>query len=141
MNPIVRNILALVAGLVVGSVVNMGLSLIGPFVVPPPAGADTSTMEGLRASMKLFTPVHFVFPFLAHALGTLAGAFTAAKLAASHGARFATAIGACFLVGGAMMVNELGGPAWFNAADLLLAYIPMGVLGGFLAQGQRPQAA
>ena len=84
MNPLAKNILAVVTGFVVGSLVNIGLVNIGPSVVPLPEGADVSTMENLRDSMKLFTPVNFVFPFLAHALGTLTGAFIAAKIAASH---------------------------------------------------------
>ena len=84
MNPIARNILAVIIGFVVGSLVNMALVNVGPSVIPLPEGADVSTMDSLRASMKLFTPVNFLFPFLAHALGTLTGAFVAAKLAVSH---------------------------------------------------------
>ena len=34
------------------------------------------------------------------------------------------------------MVSMLGGPMWFNITDLLLAYIPMGYLGGILARGK-----
>ena len=132
MNPIVRNILAAVLGLVVGSVVNMALVLIGPLLIPLPEGADLSTPEGLRASMALLTPVNFVAPFLAHALGTLAGAFVAAKLAVSHHMKFALGIGVAFLIGGIAAVSMIGGPVWFNAADLILAYIPMGLLGGYL---------
>jgi hypothetical protein len=138
MNPIVRNILSPVGGFIGGSVVNVLLVNIGPSVVPLPEGADISTMEGLRKSMDLFTPVNFLFPFLGHALGTLAGAFIAAKVAASHKMKFAIAIGVCFLLGGLAMVKMLGGPLWFNAADLLLAYIPMGYLGGVLAGARRP---
>tara|TARA_B110000046_G_C12990002_1_gene397415 strand:- start:686 stop:859 length:174 start_codon:yes stop_codon:yes gene_type:complete len=37
----------------------------------------------------------YVFPFLAHALGTLVGAFVAALTAATHKMKFAIAIG-CF---------------------------------------------
>ena len=70
MNPIAKNILAVVAGLVVGGIVNMGLIKLAPLVVPLPEGADVSTMEGLRESMKSFKPANFIFPFLAHALGT-----------------------------------------------------------------------
>ena len=33
----------------------------------------------------------------------------------------------------------VGSPMWFNVTDLLLAYIPMGYLGGILAGGKRPQ--
>ncbi len=139
MNVIVKNVLAVIAGLIVGGLVNMGLVNIGPMVVPLPEGADLSNMENLQESMKLFTPVNYLFPFLAHALGTLSGAYVAAKLAASHQMKFAIAIGILFLLGGAAMVNMLGGPMWFNLADLLLAYIPMAYLGAVLARGKRVQ--
>lgn len=141
MHPIARNILAVIAGVVVGSLVNMGLINIGPLVVPLPEGADVSTMENLHNALKLFTPVNFLFPFLAHALGTLSGAFVVAKVAASHQMTFAIGIGVLFLIGGATMVSMIGGPMWFNASDLLLAYIPMAYLGGILARGKRPQSA
>jgi hypothetical protein len=141
MNPIVRNILALIVGFVIGSVVNLGLINIGMSVVPLPEGTDVSTMEDLRESMKLFTPVNFIFPFLAHAIGTLTGAFVAAKIAASHHMKFAIGIGVSFLIGGITMVFMCGGPVWFIASDLLLAYIPMGFLGGILAGGKRSQTA
>ena len=141
MNPIARNILAVVVGFVFGSLVNIGLVNVGMSVVPLPEGADVSTMDGVRESMKSFTPVNFIFPFLAHALGTLAGAFVAAKLAAGQPMKFAMGIGVCFLLGGITMVVLCGGPVWFIASDLLLAYIPMGFLGGILAGGKRSQTA
>src|SRR5262245_23865443 len=118
MKTVARNVLALLVGLVVGSLVNMGLVTFGPLVIPLPAGADTSTAESLRESMKLFTPVNFIVPFLAHALGTLAGAFVAAKLAASHPAKFAIGIGVFFLIGGIAAARMFGGPLWFIVADL-----------------------
>ena len=141
MNSIARNILAVIAGLVVGSLVNISLVNIGPSVVPLPEGADVSTMENLRDSMMLFTPVNFIFPFLAHALGTLVGAFIAAKFAASHNVKLAMGIGVLFLMGGITAVNMFGGPLWFNVTDLLLAYLPMGFLGAALAGRTRSQTA
>ena len=133
MNPIARNTLAAIAGFVIGSVINLGLVTIGMSLVPLPEGTDVSTMEALRESMKFLAPVNFIFPFVAHALGTLTGAFVAAKLAASHNMRFALGIGVIFLIGGIAMILNCGGPMWFIASDLLLAYIPMAFLGGFLA--------
>jgi hypothetical protein len=133
MNPIGRNVLAAIAGFVVGGVVNVGLLQIGTSVIPLPAGADVSTMDGLRESMKLFAPSNFIFPFLAHAVGTLAGAFVAARLATSRRMMFAIGIGVVFLIGGVTMVLSCGGPAWFIAADFLLAYLPTAYLGGRLA--------
>jgi len=69
----------------------------------------------------------FVF---AHALGTLAGAYSAAKLAANHHMKFALFIGVWFLAGGVAMVFILPAPRWFVFADLILAYLPMSYLGG-----------
>lgn len=141
MKPIARNILAALAGVVVGSLVNMGLVNTGPLVVPLPEGADVSTMENLRDSMKLFTPVNFIFPFLSHALGTLAGAFVAARFAASHSLKLAIGIGVFFLLGGIAAATMIGGPLWFTIIDLLLAYIPMGYLGAVLAGATPGKAA
>lgn len=139
MKPIVRNVLAVLGGVVAGSIVNMALVNIGPYVIPLPEGADVSNMENLRASMDLFTPVNFLFPFLGHALGTLVGAFVAAKLAVSHHMKIALGVGAFFLLGGISAVVMFGGPLWFKAADLLLAYIPMGYLGGMLVTRSRQE--
>ena len=69
-----RNIWAVIAGWFFGSLVNILLVNVGPAVIPLPEGADVSDMESLAESMALFRPVHFIFPFLGHALGTLTGA-------------------------------------------------------------------
>lgn len=133
MNPILRNILAVIVGLVIGSAVNMFFISLNGTVIALPEGADVSTMEGLKESMNLFEPKHFIFPFLAHALGTLVGAFIAAKIAATHKTKFAMSIGVLFLIGGIMMVVDLPSPTWFSTLDLVGAYIPMAWLGGKLA--------
>ncbi len=132
MNPIVRNILAVIAGLVIGSAVNMFFISLNGSVIPLPEGADVSTMEGLKESMHLFEPKHFVFPFLAHALGTLVGSYLAARIAGTRKMLFAMVIGVAFLAGGIINVINLPAPAWFSALDLIVAYIPMGWLGGKL---------
>lgn len=133
MNPILRNILAVILGIIIGSIVNMGLIMISGSVIPPPEGADVTTTEGLQAAMHLFEPKHFVFPFLAHALGTLVGAFVAALVAANHKMKFALVIGIFFLIGGIMSVFMLPSPTWFTVVDLVGAYIPMAWIGGLLA--------
>ncbi len=130
MNPIVRNILAVVAGIAVGMLVNGGIINVGEFIIPPPDGYDGSTMEGIKASMHLLKPKDFSIPFLAHALGTLVGALVAAKIAVSHKMKFALGIGAFFLIAGTIMVFLLPSPAWFNVLDVVGAYIPMAYLGG-----------
>jgi hypothetical protein len=133
MKSVFNIVLALAAGAFIGGLVNLGIVELGPSLIPPPEGSDMSTMEGLRESMKMFSPVNFIPPFLAHALGTLAGAFITAKVARQHQMRLALSIGVLFLFGGISAVVMLGGPVWFIAADLVLAYLPMGYLGGRLA--------
>ncbi len=133
MPSILRNILVLLLALFVGGSVNMGLITVGPLIIPPPEGFDITTMEGLKAAMLLLGPKHFIFPFLAHALGTLVAAFIVAKFAATHHMRLAITAGLVFLLGGMTMVMQLPGPTWFNVLDLVVAYVPMGWLGGRLA--------
>lgn len=133
MTPTLKNFLAVVAGLILGSLVNMGIITISGAVIPPPAGADVTTTEGLKASMHLFGPQHFIFPFLAHATGTFAGAFVAAWFAASNKMRMALLVGIFFLVGGITSVFMLPSPTWFTVLDLVGAYIPVAYLAGKLA--------
>ena len=131
---ILRNILAAVAGLVVGGGVNMALVIASPLVIPPPAGVDVSDPQSLSESMHLFEPKHFVFPFLAHALGTLVGALVAYLVAASHKLVFAYVIGACFLAGGIAAARMIPAPTWFVVLDLAMAYVPMAFLGTLLGR-------
>lgn len=122
---LLRNVLAVVAGIVIGSAVNMALITLSPSVFPPPAGVDVTNAESLAASIHLFQPRHFVMPFLAHALGTLAGALAAFLIAATHKARLAYVIGVVFLAGGVASVFMIPAPVWYIALDLVAAYLPM----------------
>lgn len=136
MNPVLKNILAVIAGAIIGSAVNMAIIMLSGSIIPPPEGADVTTMEGLKASMHLFEAKHFIMPFLAHAVGTFAGAMIAAFIAASHKMKFAIAVGVFFLVGGTMNIFMLPSPMWFNILDLVVAYIPMAFLGGRMITGK-----
>lgn len=133
MNSIIRNFIAVGAGAILGSAVNMSIIMVSGSVIPPPAGADVMTAEGLKASMHLFRPEHFLMPFLAHALGTFAGAYLAAVVAASYKTLFAYVIGVLFLTGGIANVLILPSPVWFSVVDLVGAYIPMAYFAGKLA--------
>lgn len=133
-----RLTLAVIAGLFAGSVVNMALVMVSGHVIPPPAGVDATTTEGLKAAMPLFAPKHFLFPFLAHAIGTLVGAFVATLTTPGRTSGPAWVVGGCFLIGGIAAVAMLPSPLWFTVVDLVFAYLPMAWLGHRLAaRGQR----
>ena len=132
MPAVLRNVLALLAGIVVGGAVNTALIMLGPSLIPPPAGVDVNDAASLSRSIHLFEPRHFIMPFLAHALGTLVGSFVAWSIAVSHKLPLALAIGVVFLCGGVAASFMIPAPAWFIALDLLVAYIPMAWLGARL---------
>lgn len=133
MNPILKNILAIICGLLLGNVVNMTLIELSGKIIPLPEGVDVTTIDGLKASIHLFQPKHFLMPFLAHALGTLVGAFFTALIAVKNQMSLALVIGGIFLLGGTIMVIMLPSPIWFSMLDLIVAYMPMAYFGGKLA--------
>jgi hypothetical protein len=136
MNATVKNILALGAGFVGGSFANMGIIMLSGSIIPPPEGADLTTMEGLKASMHLFEPKHFLMPFLAHSIGTFMGACITGLLAVHSKLKFALGIGILFLLGGIANIFLLPAPLWYCIVDLLGAYIPMAYMGGKLAESR-----
>jgi hypothetical protein len=92
---ILKNILAVFVGLIVGSLVNgVLISFSGP--ITPPEGVDVKTKEGLKVGIHLFEPKYFLFQFLAHALGTFVDALLATLIAAAHKFKFAMAIGVLY---------------------------------------------
>lgn len=134
MNFIFRNILAVIAGIILGSAVNMGIIMISGSIIPPPEGANVATMEGLKESIHLFEVKHFIMPFLAHAIGTFTGALLTGIIATTHNMKFALGIGIFFLIGGIANVFMLPSPTWFTILDLVGAYIPMGYFAGIIAE-------
>lgn len=122
---LVRIAVALILGIAIGGGANMALIVLGPTLIVPPPGVDMASAEGLRASMHLLEPRHFLMPFLAHAVGTFVGALTGSVIAVSHRPVVAYAIGAVFLGGGIAASVMIPAPPWFKVIDLAAAYLPM----------------
>ena len=125
MKTVLRNIAAVLLGFVLGSIVNMALITVSPHAIPPPPGVDVSNVASMKASMHLYQAKHFLFPFLAHALGTFAGALVAFLVAGSRPDLVAYVLGFLFLAGGITACFLIPAPAWFMALDLIAAYLPM----------------
>lgn len=140
---ILLTVVAAVAGAFVGGVVNMSLILAGASLLPPPEGVDVEDIASINAHISEYSVAQLLAPFVAHALGTLAGAFVAGALAPSPRARLrlALVIGVLFLVGGVMAVQMIpAAPLWFDVLDLVVAYLPMAWLGARLAARVRGDA-
>lgn len=128
----VRNVLAVVAGIVVGTLANGMLINVGHSVVPPPPGTDVTTLDGIKEAIGHFELRHFVFPFLAHAAGPLLGTFVTTWIVTRSKTKFAVGMAIFFLLGGVLASVLIPAPLWFKAVDLIFAYIPMALLGGWL---------
>jgi hypothetical protein len=136
MHPILRNVLAILAGIAIGSIVNSIFINISGYIIPPPEGTDVTTYDGLKAAMPFFEPKHFIFPYLAHAFGTLAGSVVAVLIAPEKKMYFSLAIGFFFFLGGFAGVIMLPSPLWFTILDLVGAYFPMSFLAGKIIIGR-----
>src|SRR5690606_38881014 len=117
MNPIFRNVLAVIAGWLIGGAVNMGIILMGHGILPI-EGVEPNDVEALAEAMPGLGAEYFIFPFLAHALGTLIGAIAAGFVAATHKIIMALVIGVLFMAGGITACDTIPAPEWVIATDL-----------------------
>lgn len=133
MSPLLRNILAVVAGFGTCLLLNGLLLDLFMRLIPPPAGFDPNT----PSTYTLLEARHFIAPFLAHAVPSLIGGWLAARLAAARPMTFALVVGGLHLLGGIAAAFMIPAPTWFIALDLVVAYLPMAWLGGRLAGARR----
>ncbi len=124
---ILRLILGILIGLAVGAILNGLIITWGLDWVPLPKGVNFETAEG-KHNFQYLKPIHFLFPFLAHVIGTFTGVLIALFISKRFRLLLAFMISSLFFLGGLSMVWSLNAPQWFNLTDLTLAYFPMGFL-------------
>ena len=125
---VLKNALFVVVGFILGSAVNMALLAGGSALIPAPQGVDINDAESIANSIHLFEAKHFVFPFLAHALGTLFGALAAGYLGWQTRRVLVWCVAALFFAGGVAATFMIPAPVTYVAIDLTLAYAPMALL-------------
>ena len=108
--------------IIIGMIINIGLIIIGGMIFP--LSENFNPMNAINWDFK-----YFIFPFLAHSIGTLSGAFVASKLSRNYHIIIPLIVGLYFLSGGIYMVTILPAPTWFVLLDVILGYIPMALLG------------
>ncbi|NVJ61565.1 MAG: hypothetical protein HWE27_14310 [Gammaproteobacteria bacterium] len=126
---IIKNIGAVILAIIIGSAVNMGLVTLGAILIPAPEGIDPNNLESLKQGIHLFEFKHYIFPFLAHAVGTLVASFTATMLVTNKQQAFAFGLGCIFLLGGFAAAYMIPAHFGFVMVDLLFAYLPMAWIG------------
>ncbi|MBK9175800.1 MAG: hypothetical protein IPM46_05570 [Flavobacteriales bacterium] len=126
MNPVLRNILAVLIGAAACVFLNGLLLGIMMKLVGTPEGFDPNDMS----TYSLLEAKHLLSPFVAHALPSLIGGGIAALIAATRKMTFALVVGGLHLLGGIAAAFMIPAPAWFIALDLIVAYLPMAWMGG-----------
>ncbi len=128
-----RNIIIFVLALFMGMGVNMGMLFVGSWLLPLPEGLNTSSREALKAALPLLRTQDFIFPFLAHAMGTFTSAFVVTAWASDKQLRYSLVYGGLFFLGGLATIVGMPSPIWFSILDLTLAYFPMAWIGHKMA--------
>ena len=126
MKQTLKNIAIVILGIIVGMIVNIGLIILGGTIFPP--SENFEPMNAMNWDFK-----YFIFPFLAHSIGTLTGALTVSKLSNKSSIILPLIVGLYFLLGGIYMITILPAPMCFVLLDVVLGYIPMALLGWKLA--------
>ena len=119
---VIKNIGIVIIGIIIGMIVNLGLIILGGVVFPLPENFEP--MNAMNWDLK-----YFIFPFLAHSIGTFSGSFIVTKISKKSNIILPLIVGLYFLLGGIYMITILPAPMWFVLLDVILGYIPMTLLG------------
>ena len=109
-----RNVLAVLVGLIAGSMVNMALILLNSYVLyPMPEGTDMNDSEQMNAYVATLPATAFLVVLAAHLGQSFVGGWVAARMGKSRPVLLAMIIGVLSLIGGIMnMMNITEGPSW-----------------------------
>ncbi len=131
----IRNIGAVLAGLLVGSVVNMAFILLNTMVLfPMPAGSSMNDPAQMQTYIAGLPAAAFLVVLLAHLGQSFVGGWVAARLG-SRPVPLALVVGVFSLVAGVINLLSLPGPVWMWVEVPL--YLVVAWLAGRLEERRR----
>ena len=130
-NPVVRNLVAVIGGLIVAMVVVFVVEGIGHAIFPPPEGLDLMNPEDQARLMEAIPTEAKVAVVIAWFLGSLAGACTA--IAISHRALMAWIVGLVIALMSVWTTQMFPHPDWMLAAGAVLPLVAVLVAKRLLA--------
>ena len=107
-----RNVAAVVAGLVAGMVFNMALIQLNTVFFPLPEGTTMADTPQMREAIKAMPGAAWILVMIAHLGQAFVGGWVAARLGASHRMALALVVGVLSLAGGVANAVMLDTPAW-----------------------------
>lgn len=129
----VRNIFSVVLAIGVAAIVGSAIVILGHSIIPVPEGIDTNDIDSLRSNFHLFELKHFLFPLLAHALGTFAAAYVVSRFAGSHHLFLSLGLGIIFMLASLALSFKLGHWPLIGIIDIV-QYIPVSFLGYYFGR-------
>ena len=110
----VRNVLGVLAGMVVGGIANMAIVVVMMVIWPLPEGVALDDPEQMAAYTATLPVAAWLMAVLAHLAQCFVGGGVAGRLG-THAMGAAVAVGALSLIGGVMNLINLGAPGWMWA--------------------------
>ena len=121
----IKNILAVILGLIIGNIAIMSLHYLGLYFYPLPEGADMSDMTAIAEYVKIAPLGSLLMVMLAHIGGTFIAGVSITLL--SKEIVVAYIVGGFFTISGIWNLYLLPHPMWFNIEVVL--YLPAAVFG------------
>ena len=107
-----RDLLAVVLGMLAGMAVNMTFVLLALFLHPMPEGVDFSDKEAMPAYFAGIPAVGFVIILIAHLGQAFFGGLVAALISRDRPRSMALVIGGLSLIAGVINLIDLPHPTW-----------------------------
>ena len=120
-NPVLKTILAVIAGVIAGGAIVFVTEAIGHSLFPPPADIDLSNPDDVKRLMASLPAGAFAMVLLGWFLGSFAGAYVAHAIARKPVAAWAVAV--IFILFTIMNFFMIPHPAWMIAAGLLIPLV------------------
>lgn len=118
MNPTLRKIFGVIAGIGIGGALVVVVELLNSTVFPPPAGVDLTDPETVARLIAEGGPLPLLGVGVAWFVGTFVGAFMATRVAQTRGRIPGGVVTAFFFAGALWTLTSFPHPAWFWAVGL-----------------------
>ena len=121
----IKNILAVILGLIIGNIAIMSLHYLGLYFYPLPEGVDMSDMTAIAEYVKIAPLGSLLMVMLAHIGGTFIAGVSTTLLSKEIVVSYI--VGGFFTISGIWNLYLLPHPMWFNIEIVL--YLPAAVFG------------
>ena len=121
MNPLLRKLLAIVGGVVVGGTVVALSETVGHSIYPPPADINVKDPEDLKRLLDVMPLQAKLLVVAAWFLGAFAGAWAAIRIGGEN--RLGWTIGLVFAALSIMTVLSIPHPLWMTVCAIILPFV------------------